>query len=59
MLSNTAQGFQLVFTFSPDNDPEVQAVPEDASAEFPEYLIVTPGIYPVLGKDGVRDVAAP
>jgi len=44
VLSNSAQGFQLAFTFSPDEDAEIQALPADASAEFPEYLIVTPGV---------------
>lgn len=45
VLSNSAQGFQLVFTFSPEDD--TQALPEDSSAEFPEYLIVTPAEAPV------------
>lgn len=46
VLSNSAQGYQLVFSFSPDDEPEAEALPADSSAEFPEYLIVTPGIDP-------------
>jgi hypothetical protein len=42
VLSNAAQGFQLVFSFSPEADPEAQVLAADSSAEFPEYLIVSP-----------------
>lgn len=64
VLSNSAQSFQLVFTFSPDDDAEAQALPADASAEFPEYLIVTPGIAtpettPGLSREVVRESARP
>jgi len=57
VLSNAGQGFQLVFTFSPDADPEAQALPADASAEFPEYLIVEPGTAPGSSKEDVRESA--
>jgi hypothetical protein len=57
VLSNVAQGFQLVFTFSPDADPEAQALPADASAEFPEYLIVEPGAAPALSQEQARESA--
>lgn len=59
VLSNSAQGFQLVFSFSPEGDPEAQAPSADTSAEFPEYLIVTPGTTPGLSKDLVREDATP
>lgn len=59
VLSNSAQGFQLVFTFCPDEDAEAQALPADASAEFPEYLIVTPGDAPVASREAARESAMP
>ncbi|HUY04188.1 MAG TPA: hypothetical protein VMV33_12975 [Rhodocyclaceae bacterium] len=46
VLSNSAQGYQLVFSFSPEDETEAEVLPADAAAEFPEYLIVTPGIDP-------------
>lgn len=57
VLSNAGQGFQLVFTFSPDADPEAQALPEDTSAEFPEYLIVEPGTVSGSNTEDVREGA--
>jgi len=61
VLSNAAQGYQLVFTFSPDADadadPESQALPADSSAEFPEYLIVSPGTVPASSQEDARESA--
>lgn len=59
VLSNAGQGFQLVFSFSPDGDPEAQVLPADASAEFPEYLIVNPGIAPASNQVDTRESALP
>ena len=64
VLSRTAQGFQLVFSFSPDGALEGQALPADSSAEFPEYLIVRPGIVtpettPGLSNEDARESAMP
>ena len=46
VLSNAGAGFQLVFSFSPADEPGAEALPGDGSAEFPEYLIVTPATGP-------------
>ncbi|MDD5175475.1 MAG: hypothetical protein PHQ05_03500 [Sterolibacterium sp.] len=41
VLSNTAQGYQLVFWFSAQDDlTEVQSIAAESAAELPEYLIV-------------------
>lgn len=58
VLSNSGQGFKLVFSFSADGEPEAEALPGDSPAEFPEYLIVTPGVDPALAAAG-RAAAAP
>ena len=59
VLSSTAQGFQLVFLFSPDSASDAQALPADSSAEFPEYLIVRPGTAPALSQEDARESAMP
>lgn len=58
VLSNSAQGYQLVFSLSPEEEAEVEALPADAAAEFPEYLIVTPGIEPTAAPVGLPPRAA-
>lgn len=57
VLSNTAQGFQLAFSFSPTGDAE--ALSAESSAEFPEYLIVSPGVDAGPGDEATRNNVVP
>ena len=43
VLSNAAQGYQLAFWFSAQDDlAEAQSISAESAAELPEYLIVLP-----------------